>query len=104
MTPQDDSRDCESIKSKSSRNEHNVKAVDDRKIANMAAYPSTKDDDLEQAIIVESERQYSPEADDSTPEDNPLPNDADTAPPPDGGAIAWTQCLCAHLTNVTTFG
>jgi hypothetical protein len=101
MIPQDDSRDDESIKSTASKPDHNVSAAKDKKIANMAAYPSTEDDDLEQAIIVESER---PEAVDSLSDDSTTPDDVEPTPPPDGGAIAWTQCLCAHLTNVTTFG
>jgi hypothetical protein len=101
MISQHGSRDDESIKSTSSKNDHNFSAAKDKKIANMAAYPSTKDDDLEQAIIVESERT---EADDPLPDNDTLTEDAEPTPPPDGGATAWTQCLCAHLTNITTFG
>jgi hypothetical protein len=103
MVSQDDFQDGESIKSSISRNDHNADAVRDKKTARMAAYPSTEDDHLERAIIAESEQRQSSEADDSIPNNDTL-SDEDSSPPPDGGLTAWTQCLCAHLTNVTTFG
>jgi hypothetical protein len=76
----------------------------------MSAWPSTKDGEIEHAIVVESEQNASAsrfaEAEDRRPSQSGHDGDLeeDVSSPPDGGVVAWTQCLAAHLTNVTTFG
>jgi hypothetical protein len=114
MTSRNDSQDAVSTKSGSSKFDHHVAEVaaqdKNKTIANMSAWPSTKDGEIEHAIVVESEHNTSTgrraEAGDiqSSHPSHDEDLEEDTSPPPDGGVVAWTQCLAAHLTNVTTFG
>jgi len=76
---------------------------------NLQLWPSTRDDEIEQAVE-EAEQHH----DHKTHEEN-RPSLArvlsrrsaasiDPGPPPDGGTQAWVQVFCTHLTIFTTFG
>lgn len=85
--------------------------------ADTRAWPNTEDDDLERSISqsapVEPAEAYVEEHK-SQPPSNILARTIsrrsaasslfDPGPPPDGGAVAWTQVLCTHLTIFSTFG
>lgn len=81
------------------------------------AWPNTEDDDLEQSINRippgEQTESYVEKHTDQPPSNilartisrrSAASSSFDPGPPPDGGAVAWTQVLCTHLTIFSTFG
>lgn len=73
----------------------------------LRAWPSTRDDEIEEAI--ESTEQHQQQEKTSAPGlarvlSRRSAASFDPGPAPDGGITAWIQVLCTHLTIFTTFG
>lgn len=81
-------------------------------VTGMDAWPNTEDHEIESAIAHTEDRTAYPNIEaektanlaPTVSKRSVAPSWVDPGPPPDGGALAWTQCLCSHLTFFTTFG